>query len=154
MFHKLTLNLLASTIVTLQHLMAHWAMSVSFPTKCFFFHKFIPLTSCLHRTSMVSKHCLLFQLMYNNYKYYRGLKVKKFKNSFAPTCFGSHRNHPQGAVPYLAKNYNWYLSPSVLVRMDSFNVVAAYCPVDPVCVLRESSRNIQVFRKSYAKFNP
>jgi hypothetical protein len=31
----LTLNLLTPTIVALQHLKAHWAMSVSFPTKCF-----------------------------------------------------------------------------------------------------------------------
>jgi hypothetical protein len=81
---------------------------------------------------MGKKHYLLFQLMYNNYKNYHSLKVK---NSFAPTCFGSHRNHPQGAVLYLAENYNWCLSPSVLVRMDSFNVMAAYWSVDPVCVL-------------------
>jgi hypothetical protein len=31
----LTLNLLASTIVALQHLKEHWSMSVSHPTKCF-----------------------------------------------------------------------------------------------------------------------
>jgi hypothetical protein len=36
-FRSLTLNLLTSTIVALQHLKAHWAMSVSFPKTCFFF---------------------------------------------------------------------------------------------------------------------
>jgi hypothetical protein len=29
----------------LQHLKSHWAMSVSFPTKCVLFHEFIPLSS-------------------------------------------------------------------------------------------------------------
>jgi hypothetical protein len=29
--------------------------------------------------------------------------------TFAPTCFGWHRNHPQGAVQYLAKNLQtWF----------------------------------------------
>jgi hypothetical protein len=44
----LILNMLTSTIVALEHLKAHWAMSVSFHTKCFsflLFHKFMPLSS-------------------------------------------------------------------------------------------------------------
>jgi len=33
------------SIRNLQHLKVHWAMSVSFPTKCILFHKFISLSS-------------------------------------------------------------------------------------------------------------
>jgi hypothetical protein len=42
---------------------------------------------------------------------------------FASICFGSHRNHPQGAVQYLAKNYKY--DSTVLVGMDVVNVMAA-----------------------------
>jgi hypothetical protein len=27
--------------------------------------------------------------------------------TLAPTCFGSHGNHPEAAVQYLAKNYKY-----------------------------------------------
>jgi hypothetical protein len=47
--------------------------------------------------------------------------------TFAPTCFGSHRNHLQGAVQYLAKNYKY--GSTVLVGMDVVNVMAACAPV-------------------------
>jgi hypothetical protein len=40
--------------------------------------------------------------------------------AFAPTCFGSHRNHPPEAVQYLAKNYRY--GSAVLVGMDVGNV--------------------------------
>jgi hypothetical protein len=46
----------------------------------------------------------------------------------APTCFGSHRNHPQGTVQYLAKNYKY--CSTVLVGMDVVSVMAA---CEPVC---------------------
>jgi hypothetical protein len=49
--------------------------------------------------------------------------------TFAVTCFGSHRNHPQGAVQYLAKNYKY--GSTVLVGMDVVNVMAA---CEPVCL--------------------
>jgi hypothetical protein len=42
--------------------------------------------------------------------------------TFAPTCLGSHRNHPQEAVQYLAKNYRY--GSTVLVGMDVVNVMA------------------------------
>jgi hypothetical protein len=48
--------------------------------------------------------------------------------TFAPTCFGSHRNHPQGAVQYLAENYKY--GSTVLVGMDVVNVMAT---CEPVC---------------------
>jgi hypothetical protein len=41
--------------------------------------------------------------------------------TFAPTGFGSHRNHPQGAVQYLAKNYKH--GSTVLVGMDVVSVI-------------------------------
>jgi hypothetical protein len=47
--------------------------------------------------------------------------------TFALTCFGSHRNHPQAAVQYLAKNYRY--GSTVLVDMDVVNVMAACEPV-------------------------
>jgi hypothetical protein len=40
--------------------------------------------------------------------------------TFAPTCFDSHRNHPQGAVQYLAKNYKY--DSTVFVGMHLINV--------------------------------
>jgi hypothetical protein len=43
--------------------------------------------------------------------------------TFALTCFGSHRSHPQGAVQYLAKNYRY--GSTVLVGMDVVSVMAA-----------------------------
>jgi hypothetical protein len=49
--------------------------------------------------------------------------------TFAPTCFGSHGNHPQGVVQYLAKNYKY--GSTVLVGMDVVNVMAA---CEPVCL--------------------
>jgi hypothetical protein len=49
--------------------------------------------------------------------------------TFAPTCFGSHRNHPQGAVQYLNKSISY--GSTVLVGMDVVNAMAA---CDPVCL--------------------
>jgi hypothetical protein len=49
--------------------------------------------------------------------------------TFAPTCFGSHRDHPQGAAQYLAKNYRY--GSTVLVGMDVVNVMAA---CEPACL--------------------
>jgi len=58
--------------------------------------------------------------------------LKKFKIIIlAPTCFGSRRNHHQGAVLCLAKNYRYGLS--VLVGTDAVNVMAAYQSVVRAC---------------------
>jgi hypothetical protein len=47
-----------------------------------------------------------------------------------PTCFGSRRNHHQGAISCLAKlNYD----SIVLVVNDVVNVMVAYQPVMQVC---------------------
>ena len=57
--------------------------------------------------------------------------LKQFKIiTLPPTCFGSRRNHHQGAVLCLAKTTEWYFS--VLVGIDAVNVMAAYQPVSTV----------------------
>ena len=54
--------------------------------------------------------------------------LKQFKIiTLAPTCFGSRRNYHQGAVLWLAKTAKYGFS--VLVGIDSVNVMAAYQPV-------------------------
>jgi hypothetical protein len=58
--------------------------------------------------------------------------LKQFKIiTLAPTCFGSRRNHHQGAVLYLAKTTKYGFS--VLVGIDAVNVMAAYQPVVQAC---------------------
>jgi hypothetical protein len=48
--------------------------------------------------------------------------LKQFKIiTLAPTCFGTRRNHHQGAVLYLAKTREYGLS--VLVGVDAVNVI-------------------------------
>ena len=57
--------------------------------------------------------------------------LKQFKIIIlAPTCFGSRRNHHQGAVLCLAKTKNMVY---VLVGIDAVSVMAAYQPVVQVC---------------------
>jgi len=46
--------------------------------------------------------------------------------TLAPTCFGSRRNHHQGAVLCLAKITEYGFS--VLVSIDAVSVMAAYQP--------------------------
>ena len=57
--------------------------------------------------------------------------LKQFKIIIiAPTCFGSRRNHHQGAVLCLAKTTKWFF---VFVSLDTVNVMAAYQPVLQAC---------------------
>jgi hypothetical protein len=54
--------------------------------------------------------------------------LKQFKIiTLFPTCFGSRRNHHQGAVLSLAKTAKYGFP--VLVSIDAVNVMAAYQPV-------------------------
>ena len=58
--------------------------------------------------------------------------LKQFKIiTLAPTCFGSRRNHHQGAVLCLAKTAKYGFS--VLVGTGAVNVMAAYQPVVQAC---------------------
>jgi hypothetical protein len=62
--------------------------------------------------------------------YYKNHKMlKQFLKiiTLAPTCFGSRRNHHQGAVLCLAKTTEYGFS--VLVGTDVVNVMAGYQPV-------------------------
>ena len=65
--------------------------------------------------------------------YYKIIEMlKQFKIIiFAPTCFGSRRNHHQGAVLCLAKTTEYGFS--ALVGIDAVNVMAAYQPVVQAC---------------------
>jgi hypothetical protein len=65
---------------------------------------------------------LLFQTEAHNYKIIGMLKTIKIP-TIAPTCFGSRRNHHQGAISCLAKTIK-------------INVMAAYQPVVQVCCTR------------------
>ena len=59
-------------------------------------------SSCLYRTSTVSKHRFIIPTDAHNYKIIGMLKTIKIP-TISPTCFGSHRNHHQGAISCLAK---------------------------------------------------
>jgi hypothetical protein len=66
--------------------------------------------------------------------YYKSVEMlKQFKViTFASTCFGSRRNHHQGAVLCLATTTDMVFS--VFVDMDSVNAMVAYQPVVRACV--------------------
>jgi len=59
-------------------------------------------SSYLHRASTVSEHFFIIPTYAHNYKITVLLKTIKIP-TVAPTCFGSHRNHLQGAISCLAK---------------------------------------------------
>jgi hypothetical protein len=69
----------------------------------------------------------------NDAHYYKIIEMlKQFKIMIlASTCFGSRRNHQQGAVLCLAKTTNMFFS--VLVGMDAVSVMAAYQPAAQAC---------------------
>ena len=59
-------------------------------------------SSCLHRASTVSKHFFIIPTDAHNYKIIGLSKTIKIP-IIASTCFGSCRNHHQGAISCLAK---------------------------------------------------
>jgi hypothetical protein len=59
-------------------------------------------SSCLHRASVVLKTLFIIPTDAQNYKIIGMLKTIKIP-TVAPTCFGSRRNHLQGAISCLAK---------------------------------------------------
>ena len=64
--------------------------------------------------------------------YYKVIEMlKQFKITIlAQTCFGSRRNHHQGAVLCLAKTTKWFILP---VGIDAVTVMAAYQPDVQAC---------------------
>jgi hypothetical protein len=96
-----------------------------------FWRNILPPSSCVHRASPVSKTLFIIT---TDAHYYKSVEMlKQFKViTLAPTCFGSSRNHHQGAVLCSAKTTDMVFS--VLFDMDSVNVMAAYRPVLEACV--------------------
>jgi len=76
------------------------------------------------------KNTFIIQNDGHYFKSHRMLKQSKII-TLAPTCFGSRRNHHQGAVLCLAKTAEYGFS--VLAGIDAVNVMAAYQPVVQVC---------------------
>jgi hypothetical protein len=69
------------------------------------FCRHIILSSCSHRASIVSK--TLFTVPTDAHYYKTIEMLKQFKITIlAPTCFGSRRNHNQGAVLCLANGFS------------------------------------------------
>ena len=73
-----------------------------------------------------SKHLFIIPTDANNYKTTGMLKTIKIR-IIALTCFGSRRNHHQGAISCLAKTTIMILL--CLFGIDVVNVIAAYKPV-------------------------
>jgi hypothetical protein len=83
----------------------------------FFFFNFlmnVP-SSCLNRESIVSKTLFIIPTDAQNYKIIGQLKTIKIP-AIAPTCFGSRRNHHQGAISCLAKT-KIMIPSSILYRI-------------------------------------
>ena len=72
------------------------------------------------------KRLFIFPTDAHYYKYHAMLKQFKII-TLAPTCFGSRRNHHQGAVLCLAKTTKYGFS--VLVGIFVVDVMATYQPV-------------------------
>ena len=66
------------------------------------YSKILPQSSCLHCTSIISKHFFIVPTDAHYYKIIEMLRQFKIM-TLAPTCFGSRRNHHQGAVLCWAK---------------------------------------------------
>jgi hypothetical protein len=84
----------------------------------------------LHRASTVSKTLFIVPTDAHYYKNHRMLKQFKII-TLAPICFGSRRNHLQGAVLCLVKGTKCGFS--VLVGIDAVNVMAGFQPVVQAC---------------------
>ena len=80
------------TVLMNKHCLCNWQNST----------KLYLISSCLHRASTVSKHFFTNPTDAHNYNITGMLKTIKIP-TIAPTCFGSLRNHHQGATPCLAK---------------------------------------------------
>ena len=63
---------------------------------------FSKYSSCVHRASTVSKHLFIIPIDAHNYKIIAMLKTIKIP-TVSPTCFGSRKNHHQGAISCLTK---------------------------------------------------
>ena len=88
--------------------------------------KGVCVSSCLHRASIVSKTLLLFRLMHTVIKIIEMLKQFKII-ILARTCFGSRRNHNEGAVLCLAKTTKWFYCTRRCRRSQCYGSISACC---------------------------
>ena len=72
------------------------------------------------------KHYLLFQLMHTIIQIIEFLKQIKII-TFTPTCFGSRRNHNQGAVLCLAKTTKWFICARRYRHSQRYGGISALC---------------------------
>ena len=87
---------------------------------------FSVFSSCLHRASIVSKTLFIIPTDAHNYKIIGMLKTIKIP-TIAPTCFGSRRNHHQGAISCLAKTTIMILLCSSLMTWHCLPLPCTAC---------------------------
>ena len=84
------------------------------------------LSSCLHRASSVSKTLFIVQTDAHYYKIIEMLEQFKII-TLAPTCFGSRRNHHQGALLWLAKTTVWFFRARRYRRSQCYGGISSCC---------------------------
>ena len=83
-------------------------------------------SSCLHSASIVSKTLFIVPTDAHYYKIIEMLKQFKII-VIALTCFGSRRNHHQGAVLCLAKTTKWVFYVRRYRRSQYYGGISACC---------------------------
>jgi hypothetical protein len=99
---------------------------VTYSNHCFIQHSINFQSSCLHRASIVSKTLFIVPTDAHYYKIIELLKQFKI-TILAPTCFGSRRNHHQGAVLCLAKTTKWIFCARRYRRIQCYGCISACC---------------------------
>jgi len=77
-------------------------------------------------TFSLSKTLFVIPTDAHYYKNHRMLKQFKII-TLAPTCFGSHRSHHQGAVLCLAKTTEWFFRARRYRRSQRYGGISACC---------------------------
>ena len=85
-------------------------------------------SSRLHRASIVSKTLFIVPTDAHYYKIIEMLTIKIV--TLAPTCFGSRRNHHQGAVLCLAKTTEWFFCTCRYRRSQYYGSISAPITAD------------------------
>jgi len=83
-------------------------------------------SSYLHRASIVSKTLFVVPTDAHYYKIIEMLKQYQII-TLAPTCFGSRRNHHQGAVLYVANTTEWVFRVRRYRRSQCYGGISACC---------------------------
>ena len=83
-------------------------------------------SSCLHRTSIVSKTLFIVPTDTHYYKIIQMLKQFKII-TLTPTCFFSRRKHHQGTFLYLAKSTKWFFCARRYRCSQCYGSISACC---------------------------